>query len=130
MFRFLIFFLIALLIIDISSLVLMVDYAGWKFSFYQMFGTTMLGLVLICYVLLRYGSLIRNNIEQNILGDIVMDKFNNIEQNNINDIVMDKFLLLLAGGLLILPGIFTDIVGLALLPGFVRRLVLMILTML
>ena len=92
----------------------MVDYAGWKFSFYQMFGTTMLGLVLICYVLLRYGSLIRNNIEQNILGDIVMD----------------KFLLLLAGGLLILPGIFTDIVGLALLPGFVRRLVLMILTML
>jgi UPF0716 protein FxsA len=112
--RFLIFFLIALLILDISLSVLIADYAGWKFSLCESFGTAMLGLMVICYVSIRYGAIIRNNIEQNTLDDIGID----------------KFLLLLAGGLLILPGIFTDIVGLALLLRFVRRLVLMILTML
>ena len=112
--RFLIFFLIALVIVDIWSLVLMVDYAGWKFFLCQFFGTAILGLAVICYTSFRYGSLISNNIEQNILDDTGMD----------------KLLLLFAGGLLILPGFFTDILGLALLLRFVRRLVLIILTML
>jgi UPF0716 family protein affecting phage T7 exclusion len=108
-----IFFLIVFFLIDISTLVFFVDYAGWTFSFYVSFGTAVLGLAVICYVTLRYGSLICNNIEQNVLDDTWMD----------------KFLLLLAGGLLILPGICTDFVGLALLLGFVRRLVSIILTM-
>jgi UPF0716 family protein affecting phage T7 exclusion len=90
------------------------DYAGWEYSCCITFGTAMLGLAVICYVTLRYGSLICSDIEQNIPDDIWMD----------------KFLLLVAGGLLILPGIFTDIVGLALLLKVVRRLVLIILTML
>jgi UPF0716 protein FxsA len=113
-FRFIVFFLISLFIVDISSTVLIVNYAGWTFPICLSFGTAMLGLLVIYYVSLRYGSLIRTNMEQNILDDAGID----------------KFLLLLAGGLLILPGIFTDLVGLALLLRIVRRLVLIILTML
>jgi UPF0716 family protein affecting phage T7 exclusion len=68
----------------------------------------------IYYVSVRYGSLILNDIEQNIPDDTVMD----------------KVILLLGGALLILPGSFTDLVGLSLLLGFVRRLVLIMLNML
>ncbi len=130
MHRFLKFFLIALLIVDISSLVLMVDYAGWKFFFCQLFGTAMLGLAVSCYVLLRFGSLILDYFEQHIFPDRMMNIYYNIEQNIPDDIVIDKSLLLLAGGLLILPGILSDTVGLALLLRFIRRLVLKKLTML
>jgi UPF0716 family protein affecting phage T7 exclusion len=113
-FRFIVFFLISLFIVDVSSTVLIVNYSGWTFPICLSFGTAMLGLLVIYYVSLRYGSLIRANMDQNILDDAGID----------------KFLLLLAGGLLILPGIFTDLVGLALLLRIVRRLVLIILPML
>jgi len=108
----------------------MVDYAGWKFFFCQLFGTAMLGLAVSCYILLRYGSLILDYIEQSIFNDQMMIKCNNVEQKIAADIVMDKSLLLFAGGLLILPGILTDTLGLVLLLRFIRRLVLKKLTML
>jgi UPF0716 family protein affecting phage T7 exclusion len=107
-YRFLILILIVLFVADIASLVFMVDYAGWQFFFCQLFGTATIGIAVIYYVLHKYGSLIRNNIEQNVLSEIGVD----------------KFVLLFAGGLLIMPGISTDIVGLALLLKIVRRFVL------
>jgi UPF0716 family protein affecting phage T7 exclusion len=128
--RFLKYFLIVFLIVDISSLLLIVDYAGWKFFFYQLCGTAMLGLAVSCYILLRYGSLILDYIEQNIFNDRMMYKTNNIEQKIPGDKVMDKSLLFFAGGLLILPGILTDTIGLVLLLSFIRRLVLKKLTVL
>lgn len=111
MLKFIALLLFVLIITDITTAFIIASNTNWLFSLSIMLGSALLGLAVIFYVILRYRSIICKDI-LNILDDNLMDT---------DDKLTDKYLMLISGGLLILPGYSTDAVGLILLLPFVRR---------
>ena len=109
---FFIIILAALLVVDCSILVAFANLTNWLISLCLVAATALLGLGVICFVLVRYGPLIRKDLRDDTLDDTLTD----------------KLFIMVAGCLLILPGFGTDALGLILLLPFVRRLAVLMLT--
>ncbi len=112
MIGFLVIILAVLLVIDSSTLVVFANFTNWQIPLCLVATTALLGIGMICFVLVRYGPLIRKDLRDDTLDDTLTD----------------KIVIMLAGCLLILPGFGTDVLGLILLLPFVRRLAVLMLT--
>ena len=112
MIGFIVIVLAALLVVDCSAVVVFPNSTDWLIPLCLVAATALLGLGVICFVLVRYGPLIRKDLRDDTLDDTLMD----------------KLFIMVAGCLLILPGFGTDALGLILLLPFVRRLAVLMLT--
>jgi hypothetical protein len=87
-------------------------YGSWLVFITECFLSALLGLSVIIYVLRRYRACIHEDFP-----DILEGNWSVCE-----DYSPEKYLLMLGGGLLVLPGCITDAAGLVLLLPIVRRL--------
>jgi UPF0716 family protein affecting phage T7 exclusion len=111
---FLVIILAAFLIVDCTTLVIFANFTDWLISLSLAAATALFGLGVIYFVYVRYGALIRKDLND----------------NTIDYTFMDKLCIMMAGCLLILPGIGTDLLGLVLLLPFVRRSAVRMITLL
>ncbi len=99
----------ALLVVKVAVLMLTVRYASWQVLLVESLGSGVLGLVVIGVAISRYASAIAATLEH---------------EEYLDERLSSGLLLLLAGVLLLVPGLLTELLGLALLPPRTRLAVL------
>jgi UPF0716 family protein affecting phage T7 exclusion len=81
----------------------------WRFALFESIATTVIGLAVIIYYEWRWSDVVAKRLES--------------EPRLIDSPSLEKILLLVAGIVLLIPGVLTDVFGLVLLTPGVRRLI-------
>jgi UPF0716 protein FxsA len=101
--------IICLIVLADLLILLLITYCfGWKITLIQNIASTILGIAVIIRYERHWSHLVAENMG--------VDDSKPLGRRSI-----EKMLLLVAGILLIIPGIFTDLLGLSLLMPWVRR---------
>ncbi len=93
-------------LLDLTLLLVLANYTSWEFALAEVLVSGLLGLAVIRYVTAHFGHKVLSRLAAS---------------ESPGPVLADGAILLIAGILLILPGIASDVVGLLLLIPWVRR---------
>jgi UPF0716 protein FxsA len=104
--------LVALCVVDLALLLVLADFTSWKVPVLLVLATALLGLAVLRHAMTRLGRSVEGRLTA---GD------------SAGEVLVDATLILVAGILLVFPGVMSDVAGLLLLIPPVRWLLVALL---